>query len=78
MFVATGKGCPYSPFDEAIAGAFRGGSNVVCGLTAQRIEEAAAVMTALPASWQCPEGYLAGDVSDKVVKFVLGGKWNVY
>ncbi|MBM7569277.1 non-hydrolyzing UDP-N-acetylglucosamine 2-epimerase [Paenibacillus sacheonensis] len=54
------------------------GSNVVCGLNAVRIEEAAAVMTALPAKWECPEGYLAGDVSDKVVKFVLGGKWNVY
>ncbi|TYP69853.1 non-hydrolyzing UDP-N-acetylglucosamine 2-epimerase [Paenibacillus methanolicus] len=54
------------------------GSNVVCGLDAKRIEEAVAVMTALPAAWECPEGYLAKDVSDKVVKFVLGGKWNVY
>ncbi|QYR23032.1 UDP-N-acetylglucosamine 2-epimerase (non-hydrolyzing) [Paenibacillus sp. sptzw28] len=54
------------------------GSNVVCGLNSRRIEEAAAVMTALPAKWQCPEGYLANDVSDKVVKFVLGGKWDVY
>lgn len=54
------------------------GSNVVCGLKAQRIEEAAAVMMALPAKWQCPEGYLYTDVSDKVIKFVLGGKWDVY
>ncbi|MBO7744764.1 UDP-N-acetylglucosamine 2-epimerase (non-hydrolyzing) [Paenibacillus sp. MWE-103] len=54
------------------------GSNVVCGLQPQRIEEAAAVMTALPAKWDCPEGYLAGGVSDKVVKFLLGGKWHVY
>jgi UDP-N-acetylglucosamine 2-epimerase (non-hydrolysing) len=54
------------------------GSNVVCGLNARRIEEAVAVMTALPAKWQCPEGYLANDVSGKVVKFVLGGKWDVY
>lgn len=54
------------------------GSNVVCGLQAHRIEEATAVMMALPASWICPEGYLNTDVSDKVVKYVLGGKWNVY
>ncbi|MBW7474529.1 UDP-N-acetylglucosamine 2-epimerase (non-hydrolyzing) [Paenibacillus oenotherae] len=54
------------------------GSNVVCGLKAQRIEEAVAVMTGLPHRWQCPEGYLAQDVSDKVVKYVLGGKWDVY
>lgn len=54
------------------------GSNVVCGLNARRIEEAVAVMTALPAGWQIPEGYSVEDVSDKVVKFVLGGKWDVY
>jgi UDP-N-acetylglucosamine 2-epimerase (non-hydrolysing) len=54
------------------------GSNVVCGLKPERMEEAVAVMTALPARWQCPDGYLAEDVSDKVVKFVLGGKWDVY
>lgn len=54
------------------------GSNVVCGLKAARIVEAVAVMTGLPASWQIPEGYSAEDVSDKVVKYVLGGKWDVY
>lgn len=54
------------------------GSNVVCGLNPVRIEEAAAVMTALPAKWEIPEGYRAEDVSDIVVKYVLGGKWNVY
>ncbi|MBW7459389.1 UDP-N-acetyl glucosamine 2-epimerase, partial [Paenibacillus sepulcri] len=54
------------------------GSNVVCGLKAARMEEAVVVMTALPPKWQCPDGYLADDVSDKVVKFVLGGKWDVH
>ncbi|MBB3113625.1 UDP-N-acetylglucosamine 2-epimerase (non-hydrolyzing) [Paenibacillus phyllosphaerae] len=54
------------------------GSNVVSGLAAKDIENAAVVMTALPADWESPDGYLAKDVSDKVVKFVLGGKWNVY
>ncbi|BBH18699.1 UDP-N-acetyl glucosamine 2-epimerase [Paenibacillus baekrokdamisoli] len=54
------------------------GSNVVCGLKAHRIEEAAAVMMVLPAKWVCPEGYMNTDVSDKVVKYVLGGKWDVY
>ncbi|GGD49927.1 non-hydrolyzing UDP-N-acetylglucosamine 2-epimerase [Paenibacillus nasutitermitis] len=54
------------------------GSNVVCGLNAKSIEEAVAVMTLLPPKWQCPEGYLAEGVSDIVVKFVLGGKWDVH
>ena len=54
------------------------GSNVVCGLKPERIEEAVAVMTRLPAKWSCPDGYMADDVSVKVVKYVLGGKWDVY
>jgi UDP-N-acetylglucosamine 2-epimerase (non-hydrolysing) len=54
------------------------GSNVVCGLKPDRIEDAVAVMTTLPSRWKCPEGYMADDVSDIVVKFLLGGKWDVY
>ncbi|WP_270169678.1 non-hydrolyzing UDP-N-acetylglucosamine 2-epimerase [Paenibacillus sp. SYP-B4298] len=53
------------------------GSNVVAGLQPSRIVQAVKAMTALPAAWEPPSGYLAQDVSDKVVKFVLGGKWNV-
>ena len=53
------------------------GSNAVCGLHPSRIAEAVAAMTALPAAWDVPEGYEARDVSDKVVKFLLGGKWDV-
>ncbi|EFM08954.1 UDP-N-acetylglucosamine 2-epimerase [Paenibacillus curdlanolyticus YK9] len=53
------------------------GSNVVCGLSPERIAGAAAVMMGLPADWESPEGYKAANVSDIVVKFVLGGKWNV-
>jgi UDP-N-acetylglucosamine 2-epimerase (non-hydrolysing) len=54
------------------------GSNVVCGLKPERIEKAVAVMTALPSRWKCPEGYMADNVSDIVVKYLLGGKWDVY
>ncbi|CAM4332391.1 non-hydrolyzing UDP-N-acetylglucosamine 2-epimerase [Paenibacillus tarimensis] len=53
------------------------GSNVVCGLHPDRIEGAAVVMTAMTSGWKLPEGYDTPDVSDKVVKFLLGGKWNV-
>ncbi|EXX89136.1 UDP-N-acetylglucosamine 2-epimerase [Paenibacillus darwinianus] len=53
------------------------GSNAVCGLNPSRIADAVAAMTAWPAAWHAPEGYEARDVSDKVVKFLLGGKWDV-
>ncbi|MCM3746889.1 UDP-N-acetylglucosamine 2-epimerase (non-hydrolyzing) [Paenibacillus pasadenensis] len=53
------------------------GSNAVSGLKADNIAAAVDVMTALPASWSIPAGYEATDVSDIVVKFLLGGKWNV-
>lgn len=53
------------------------GSNVVSGLKATNIVEAVKIMTELPSDWQCPDGYLATDVSVKVVKFLLGGKVDV-
>lgn len=53
------------------------GSNVVSGLKANAISYAVHIMTSLPAKWECPAGYLATDVSDKVVKFLLGGKMDV-
>lgn len=53
------------------------GSNAVCGLKPEHIAGAAAVMMSLPANWSVPEGYKADHVSDIVVKYVLGGKWNV-
>jgi len=53
------------------------GSNVVCGLVPERIAGAVKVMTSMAAGWRVPEGYEAEDVSDKVVKYVLGGKWDV-
>jgi len=54
------------------------GSNVVCGVAAERIAEAVTAMTSLPARWKVPEGYDADNVSDIVVKFLLGGKWGVH
>ncbi|WP_127533308.1 non-hydrolyzing UDP-N-acetylglucosamine 2-epimerase [Paenibacillus kobensis] len=53
------------------------GSNTVCGLRPDHIAGAAAVMMSLPSDWSFPDGYKAEHVSDIVVKFVLGGKWNV-
>ncbi|BBI35009.1 non-hydrolyzing UDP-N-acetylglucosamine 2-epimerase [Cohnella abietis] len=53
------------------------GSNVVAGLHPEAIRNAARVMLALKDAWKCPEGYLDENVSDKVAKFVLGGKRDV-
>lgn len=53
------------------------GSNIVSGLDADSILRATLAMTALPADWEAPRGYLAKDVSAKVVKFLLGGKRHV-
>lgn len=53
------------------------GSNIVSGLDADSILRSAAVIGELPRNWERPEGYLAKDVSVKVVKFLLGGKRHV-
>ncbi|MDR0267000.1 non-hydrolyzing UDP-N-acetylglucosamine 2-epimerase [Paenibacillus sp.] len=53
------------------------GSNVITGLDASVIAHAADMMLALTPKWVCPEGYLAENVSDKVVKFLLGGNIHV-
>jgi UDP-N-acetylglucosamine 2-epimerase (non-hydrolysing) len=53
------------------------GSNIVAGLSSERIRDAVRVMTRMPVGWQCPEGYLDENVSDKVVKFMFGGTADV-
>ncbi|MED5016026.1 UDP-N-acetylglucosamine 2-epimerase (non-hydrolyzing) [Paenibacillus chibensis] len=53
------------------------GSNIVSGLEAGAIFRSAELMLSLSRGWDCPEGYLAENVSDKVVKFLLGGKVHV-
>ncbi|MBJ6363811.1 non-hydrolyzing UDP-N-acetylglucosamine 2-epimerase [Paenibacillus sp. GCM10012307] len=53
------------------------GSNIVSGLLPERIISAVRAMISFPADWNPPSGYLAQNVSNKVVKFLLGGKWNV-
>jgi UDP-N-acetylglucosamine 2-epimerase (non-hydrolysing) len=50
------------------------GSNVVSGVKATNILQAVKVMVQQPAKWPFPEGYEDPFVSDKVVKFLLGGK----
>lgn len=49
------------------------GSNIVTGIDSKRMVGAVKVMTQLPKNWACPAGYLDTDVSNKVVKFLLGG-----
>jgi UDP-N-acetylglucosamine 2-epimerase (non-hydrolysing) len=53
------------------------GSNIVSGLAPERIAEAAQVMLAMEAKWDLPMGYQDLDVSDKVIKFIMGGAWHV-
>ncbi|GGA05381.1 UDP-N-acetyl glucosamine 2-epimerase [Paenibacillus marchantiophytorum] len=54
------------------------GSNVVSGLQAEQILNAVKVMVSFPANWQCPDGYLDTNVSQKVIQYLLGGKKHVY
>ncbi|MYL63557.1 UDP-N-acetylglucosamine 2-epimerase (non-hydrolyzing) [Bacillus hwajinpoensis] len=49
------------------------GSNIVSGLNAKQIKEATNVMINSQRNWSFPTGYDDPDVSDRVVKFVLGG-----
>ncbi|OOE12127.1 non-hydrolyzing UDP-N-acetylglucosamine 2-epimerase [Fictibacillus arsenicus] len=49
------------------------GSNCVSGVTAQQILSSVKVMTHEEKHWSIPEGYGDLDVSDRVVKFILGG-----
>ncbi len=49
------------------------GSNMLSGLDAKRILQSVNVMISQPKTWVCPEGYLDPDVSNKVIKFLLGG-----
>lgn len=53
------------------------GSNIVSGVDANSIVESVAIMSEMRRDWECPEGYLTQGVSEKVVKFLLGGNWNV-
>jgi UDP-N-acetylglucosamine 2-epimerase (non-hydrolysing) len=50
------------------------GSNTVSGVEARQILQAVNVMVNQPAVWKLPSGYDDLDVSNKVVKFILGGK----
>ncbi|RUT29157.1 UDP-N-acetylglucosamine 2-epimerase (non-hydrolyzing) [Paenibacillus zeisoli] len=53
------------------------GSNIISGMDADRIADSVRLMTEMDRNWECPEGYLADHVSEKVVKFLLGGKQHV-
>ncbi|MDM5337854.1 UDP-N-acetylglucosamine 2-epimerase (non-hydrolyzing) [Fictibacillus enclensis] len=50
------------------------GSNIVSGLQSEPILSAVKVMAGQPTTWVIPEGYDDPLVSDKVVKYLLGGK----
>jgi len=48
------------------------GSNVLAGCDADRIVEAARLVTETGFEWEMTEGYVDPHVSDKVVRYVLG------
>ncbi|MFB1097549.1 non-hydrolyzing UDP-N-acetylglucosamine 2-epimerase [Terribacillus sp. JSM ZJ617] len=49
------------------------GSNMVSGIDAAAIERSALIMAASSKDWEFPAGYADSDVSDKVIKILLGG-----
>lgn len=49
------------------------GSNMLSGLHAQQIYNCVKIMTGQKKTWTLPEGYEDKDVSDKVIKILLGG-----
>lgn len=53
------------------------GSNVVSGVDATSIANCVHAMINMPANWDLPEGYQHKNVSDKVLKVLLGGMLNV-
>jgi UDP-N-acetylglucosamine 2-epimerase (non-hydrolysing) len=48
------------------------GSNVLAGCDADRIVEAAKLVTETGFEWDIPEGYVDPNVSDKVIRYLLG------
>ncbi len=48
------------------------GSNVLAGCDADRIVEAANLVTSTGFEWEMPEGYTDANVSDKVLRYILG------
>lgn len=53
------------------------GSNIVSGCTPEAIRGAVRVMAQSSRQWQCPDGYLDENVSEKVAKFMFGGTSDV-
>ena len=53
------------------------GSNVVSGLDAAGICKCAEIMLKTGTGWEYPKGYVDKDVSDKVMKLILGANRNV-
>lgn len=49
------------------------GSNMLSGINANQIVNSVKVMTNQPKTWSIPEGYNHNNVSDKVIKIILGG-----
>jgi UDP-N-acetylglucosamine 2-epimerase (non-hydrolysing) len=54
------------------------GSNLISGLKEKDIIDGVKAMISSPANWVCPPEYLDLNVSDKVIKIILGGSDIVY
>ena len=52
------------------------GSNILSGADPDRIEACARLVTSRPPAWKAPPEYLAENVSDTVVRIVLGYRWD--
>lgn len=48
------------------------GSNVLAGCDPERIVQAVELVTSTSFDWKMPEGYIDPNVSDKVVRYIMG------
>jgi len=53
------------------------GSNILSGIDKEKVVNCVDLMSISDRNWQIPEGYDVTDVSDRMVKHLLGGEWFV-
>lgn len=53
------------------------GSNILSGIDKEKVVNCVDLMNVSNRNWQIPEGYNVPDVSDRMVKHLLGGEWFV-
>jgi UDP-N-acetylglucosamine 2-epimerase (non-hydrolysing) len=53
------------------------GSNILSGIDRDAVADCVELMTQSERNWRIPEGYEVSDVSDRMIKHLLGGEWFV-